>query len=137
MIGLDTPVLLAILRGDPRTKTLLRRLEAEEVCTTAANVFELEALARLDPSTGREHRLSALDRLRRKLTILPVDDRAAVLAAGYASKDATHSVPSETWLILGALEANGCSEWVTMPTASFPKVSKVVRVSVLAPYHPK
>jgi predicted nucleic acid-binding protein len=137
VIGLDTPVLLALLRGDPRAKALLRRLEAEEVCTTATNLFELETLARLDPSAGREHRLAALDRLRRKLTILPIDDRAAVLAAGYASKDATQAVPSATWLLLGALEANGCSEWITVASPPFPKVSKLLRVTILGQYQKK
>jgi predicted nucleic acid-binding protein len=131
MIGLDTPVLLGILRGDPAAKALIRKLENEEVCTTAQNLFELETLARLDPSVGREQRLATLDRLRRKLTILPIDDRGAIVAAGYASKDAVRVVPAASWMILGALEANGCSEWYTVANSQFPKASKVIRVTIL------
>jgi len=131
MIGLDTPVLLGILRGEPAARSLIRKLENEEVGTTALNLLELETLARLDPSPGREHRLAALDRLRRKLTILPIDDRAAVIGAGYAGKDASKSVSGATWAILGTLEANGCSEWVTTPSSHFPAASKVVRVAIL------
>jgi predicted nucleic acid-binding protein len=131
MIGLDTPVLLSLLRGESTAKALIRRLEAEEVGTTSINLFELETLARLDSSAGKEHRLAALDRLRRKLTILPIDDRSAATAAGYASKDPSHTVPAANWVILGALEAHGCSEWVTLPGSHFPRASKSVRVTIL------
>jgi len=132
MIGLDTPVLLRLLRGDGSSKALLKRLEGEEVCTTAINLFELEALARLDGSPGREQRVAALDRLRRKITILPIEERGSGLAAAHAAKEPGSAAHGTSWLILGALEANGCTEWLTDPSSAFPRASKSVKVSIIA-----
>jgi predicted nucleic acid-binding protein len=112
MKGLDTPLLLAVLRGDSGGRELVRSLSDEELVTTEVNLLELELLARADPTPGRERRLDALDRLRKKLTVLPIDEsavrRGTVAHAGWIR---TGLLPQR--MILGALEAAGCSEWFT------------------------
>jgi predicted nucleic acid-binding protein len=123
--ALDTPVLLAFLRGSAGARALVRSLSGEEIATTELNLYELEALARLDPHPGRERRLAALDRLRRKLTVLPVDERG-VRAGLRHLKTHGHSVALPNLdLILGTLEANGCSEWITSAPAPYRRDTKV------------
>jgi len=128
MKGLDTPVLLALLEGTPKARTLVRTLAGEELATSEVNLFEIELLGRRDRSAGKERRLQALERLRRKLTVLPIDEettrRAAVLAAS-----ARQTAPEGTWLCLGAAEAHGCSEWITSAAGMPPASSTRLKVS--------
>lgn len=136
MKALDTPILLRLLRGDPRTAAFLRKISAEELATTTINLFELEVIARTDPSPGRERRLAALERLRRKLTILPVDETAAVEAANALGRVGPHSPNASACLIAGALVAGRCSEWITAKDVEFPTPSGV-KVTVLSEHNPK
>jgi predicted nucleic acid-binding protein len=131
MKGLDTPVLLGLLRGESRVTSLLRKWEAEELCTTTINLFELETLARAGRVPGRERRLASLERLRRKLTILPVDEKSAKVAAQEAAKAEGSTASAPNWLILGALLTAGCSEWITTREARFP-VAPGIKTSCLA-----
>lgn len=130
MKGLDTPVLLALLEGSPRARTLVRSVGLEEIATTEVNLFELELLHRREKGPGRERRTQALERLRRKLTVLPIDEesgrRAAVLAAS-----ARQPAPEGTWLSLGAAEAHGCSEWITTDAGRPPASSTRLKISTL------
>ncbi|MCI4348033.1 MAG: type II toxin-antitoxin system VapC family toxin [Thermoplasmata archaeon] len=119
MKGLDTPILIGLLTGDTRVRSLVASLEGEELATTAINLFELETIARTGPPRGREKRLAAVERLRRTLTILDVGSEAARIAAVRASSG-DHGVVASNWLVLGALEAAGCAEWFTTTEASFP-----------------
>ncbi len=112
MIGLDTPVLLRILRGDPRATSLLREWAGEELATTYWNLLELESLARLDPSAGREHRRRALDGLRRRLTVLPFD-QVAFERFGASQAAPGQAVELITVAIASTLESRGCRLWVT------------------------
>jgi hypothetical protein len=111
MKGIDTPVLLELLRGSPAARAWVRGAGGEELATTEINFFELETLARLDRSPGRERRLAALDKLRRRLTVVPIDARAS--AAARAREAPPRGAPWISLLVLGALEAAGCSEIVT------------------------
>ncbi len=120
MKALDTPVLLELLRGRPSLEKVLKSLEGEELATTEINLFELEAIGRAGPRHGRNHRRGALDRLRRKLTVLPIDARA-VQAAAALSAGRLGSATASEWLMLGAAAAGGCSEWVTTHSARYPK----------------
>jgi predicted nucleic acid-binding protein len=120
MKGLDTPILLELLRGRPSLAPILKSLEGEELATTEVNVFELEAIARSGPRHGREHRRAALDRLRRKLTVLPIDGRA-IQAAASLSTGRLHEAAASEWLMLGAASASGCSEWVTTASSRYPR----------------
>ncbi|MCI4324302.1 MAG: PIN domain-containing protein [Thermoplasmata archaeon] len=126
MKGLDTPVLLEILAGGPSATKLLRGLAGEELCTTEANFFELETIARSDRGAALERRLAALERLRRGMTVLPLDERAG-RAAAIRSKGDPQGLPTDLWLVWGALEANGCTEWITSPSALVPKGPGKVR----------
>ena len=112
MKGFDTPVLLGLLRGDPVARQLVRRLQGEELATTEWNLLELEILARSDPTPGREHRRAALEKLRRRLTVLPIDQRAVAAVAGMRpSGTLGHSLAVTA--ILAAMESRGCTEWFT------------------------
>ena len=121
MKGLDTPVLLALLEGAPKPRALVRALAGEELATTEVNLFEIELLGRRDRSPGKERRIQALERLRRKLTVLPIDEETTRRAAAIAAS-ARQPAPEGTWLCLGAAEAHGCSEWITS-AAGMPPVS--------------
>jgi len=132
MKGLDTPVLLEILEGRPSAVKLLKRLTGEELCTTESNLFELEAIARLDKGGPLERRLAAVERIRRGVTVLPLDERAA-RAAGARCRGGGQGLSSQTWLIYGALEANGCTEWLTSRFAAFPNVPGKVRLTRCVP----
>ena len=122
MQGLDTPVLLDLLRGRPDALRWVRSLDGEEVVTTELNLLELTALARRARGAARDRRLAALAHLRRSVTVLPIDERAtAKAAAGAGSAPARHSWFS--WAILGTLGASGCTEWVTYGDLPFPEVA--------------
>ncbi len=127
MKGLDTPVLLALLEGSARAKAMATALAGEELATTELNLFEVELLGRREKSAGRDRRLQALERLRRKITVLPIDEesarRAAVLAAS-----ARQLAPEGTWLALGAAEAHGCSEWITSRAGIPPSSSTRLKI---------
>jgi predicted nucleic acid-binding protein len=127
MKGLDTPVLLEILDGRPSAKKLLKTLAGEELCTTEANLFELEAIARLERGAERDRRLAAVGRLRRGLTVLALDERATRAAAA-RWRDGGQGLTGQAWMIFGALEANGCEEWITSGTSGFPKVPSKLRL---------
>jgi predicted nucleic acid-binding protein len=130
MKGLDTPVLLALLEGTPRARALVRALAGEELATTEVNLFEIELLGRRDKSPGKERRTQALERLRRKLTVLPIDEEAARKAAAIAAT-ARQTAPEGTWLCLGAAEAHGCSEWITSAAATPPASSARIKISTI------
>lgn len=112
MIGLDTPFLLRLLRGDPKATAQLRSWQGEELATTEWNLLELEALARADPSSGRERRRAALEKLRRRLTVVPFDERAS---ERFVQAQAAPTSPEElaSAAIAAALESRGCTHWVT------------------------
>jgi predicted nucleic acid-binding protein len=130
MKGLDTPVLLDILRGRAVAKSLLKNLSGEELATTEWNMVELEVLARSGPARGRARRLEALERLRRAITVLPVDERA-VRAAFSHGESLFQQGATSVALMLGALEASGCSEWITHSLGRLPATRFRVKVREL------
>lgn len=113
MKALDTPVLLEILRGRPGATTLLRSLAGEELATTELNLFELEQIARSDSPRGLEKRLAAIERLRRRITVLPIDERAVTSACSLSKGGRAAQSSTMARLMLGAAAAAGCSEWLT------------------------
>ena len=74
MKALDSPALLAILEGRKEASWILREIAGEEACTTEVNLFELEAAVLSDRRGDRARRLAALERLRRRITVLPVNE---------------------------------------------------------------
>jgi predicted nucleic acid-binding protein len=120
MKALDTPVLLAILHGDRSIRDLVRRLRGVEVATTELNLLELHALVGRGPSKGQARRREALERLRRSLTVLPFDGRAAERVARRTAKNEVKMVPPLLLGILAILESNGCDELVTTDPCDIP-----------------
>ncbi|MGA3021611.1 MAG: PIN domain-containing protein [Thermoplasmata archaeon] len=115
MKGLDTSVLLALLEGEQGTRNLLTRLRGIELATTEVNLLELSYLSARGPPRTRAARRESLDRLRRKITILPIDSRA-VEQAGRRLGKGSERTPPHVLAMLGALEANGCDELLTHET---------------------
>ncbi len=130
MKAVDTPLLLALLEGRPEAEGLLEGLSGEEICTSEVNLFELEAIARASPAAGRRRRLTALERLRHKVTVLPIDERSCRAAATLASTNRL-ALPGATWLVLGAFEANGASEVLTTEASSLSAVKGALKVTVI------
>ncbi len=114
MKALDTPVLLALLEGDAAARDTIRRLRGHELATTEANLLELTALAGMAGSRGAAARRSAIARLRRKLTVLPIDARAIEECGRRLTAKDGPRVPLHLLAIWGALEANGCDELFTV-----------------------
>jgi len=112
MKGLDTSILLDILEGAPGTKELLHRLHGEELATTEVNLLELEYLVARGPERHRGSRRDAVSRLRRKITVLPVDARSVEACSHHLGKGA-EAAPPLVCAMMGALENAGCAELLT------------------------
>jgi predicted nucleic acid-binding protein len=127
--GLDTPILLAILRDLPAARALLKELRGEEIATTEINLFELHTLARTAPRNLRASRIAALQRLRRRVTVLPVTAAAVEEAARLEGSTHEPRRPYEP-LIWGTLRAAGCDLWITTRSHAPPKVlrSRIIQI---------
>lgn len=112
MKGLDSSVLLALLEGDASARELLKGLRGVELATTEANLLELSYVAAHGPTRARARRREVLERLRRKITVLPIDDRAVDQASRRIGKG-VETLPPLVLAMLGALEAGGCDELFT------------------------
>ena len=112
MKALDTSVLLALLEGDRSARDLLRKLREVEIATTEANFLELAYLAAHGSPRLRGRRRESLGRLRRKLTVLPIDPRAVAEAESGVLRGEAPTSPLLAGM-LGALEAAGCDELFT------------------------
>jgi predicted nucleic acid-binding protein len=110
--AVDTGVLLALLEGSPKAREQLRRLRGTEVATTEANLLELGAIAGSPGGRAKTNRLEVLERLRQRVTVLPVDARSSREAARLAGKAGEQLAPHVHGM-LGALEAAGCQELLT------------------------
>lgn len=127
MIGVDTPVLLALLEGKPEASRLLEDDSGEEFCTTEINLLELEVAARAAGARGRAGHIAALDRLRRKITVFPFDERAARATAALAGAQRVGTSASP-WMILGTLAANGATEVLTTPRSGLHGLASPVKL---------
>ncbi len=131
MKGLDTPILLGILDGSPSVRTLLRSLSGEELATTELNMTELAAIAVHGGPRGRRERLQALERLRRRMTVLPIDRRVTELLSQRAAETRTAS-DLHLNAIMAAFEAAGCSQVLTDNRTSIPHAVWKVKVTSIA-----
>lgn len=127
MKGLDTPVLLDLLRGRPSATRLLSALRGEELGTTEINIFELEALVNLDSGPGSDRRRAAVERLRHRLSVVPVDENAVRAAAQLSDHLARRGTPA-TRLMLGALIAAGCTDCYTTSEVLAPGKHGSIRI---------
>jgi len=117
--GLDTPILVGILRDAPPTRPLLKELRGEELATTEVNLYELCLLAAQGPKGARPARLTAVQRLRRRMTVLPVTATAVEEAARLSMSTPGHR-PYEP-LIWATAKAAGCDLWITTRSHAPPK----------------
>ena len=113
MKALDTSVLIGLLEGDPGVHALLKRLRGVELAATETNLLELTQIACRGPKRSRAARRAALERLRRKITVLPINGRATEEVGRHLLKAEIRVLP-HVLEMLGALEANGCDEVFTM-----------------------
>ncbi len=112
MKAVDTGVLLALLEGSSKAREAVRKLRGAEIATTEANLLELTSIAARGSGKIRAHRLEVLERLRQRLTVLPVDARSSREVARTSAKQAGRLAPLVA-AMLGTLEAAGCEELVT------------------------
>lgn len=135
MKALDTSVLVALLEGDRAARDLVRKLRGVEVATTEANLLELSYLAAQGSSHARSHRQESLERLRRRLTVLPIDARA-VGNAGHLLRRGADRYPPTLLAMMGALEAGSCDELFTFDRG-LARGRWKVRISLLSEKNPK
>ena len=112
MKALDTGPLLALLAGSRRARELVRKLRGSELATTEANLLELAWLAAKCPAGARKSRLAALERLRQRITVLPLDARATREVSSRLAQLPRTTSPTVA-MMLGALQAAGCEELLT------------------------
>ena len=112
MKAVDTSVLLALLEGDGALREFLKRQRGIEIATTEANLLELSYVAAHGEGRGRAARREVLDRLRRKITVLPIDARAVEHAARRLGKEGSRLSPL-VLAMLSTLEVGGCEELFT------------------------
>ena len=119
MKALDTPVLLAILHDIPSARELLKGLRGEELASTELNLYELAVLSAEGPRARLSARETAVARLRRRITVLPITAESVRDASriARAKGSGTGYLP----LVWGTLAAAGCSEWITTRPFAPPK----------------
>lgn len=130
MKALDTPALLALLEGRREATWILGEVAGGEVCTTEVNMFELEAAVLSDRRSERSRRLAALQRLRQRITVLPLDEKGASAAARVLSAGGSPA-PSLSALVLGIAASHGAVEVLTTEAGRFPSGSSPVPVRLL------
>ncbi len=118
MKAFDTTVLLALLEGRPSARTLLRTLRGHEVATTEANLLELTLIAARGPPAVRRARRATLERLRRRITVLPIDPRAVAEVDAYLGRGGPAVAPLAL-AMMGSLTARGCDELYTFEVPTF------------------
>jgi predicted nucleic acid-binding protein len=113
MKALDTGILRALLEGSERARELVRRLRGAEIATTEANLLELAYLSARAPRKGAVARLAVLEKLRQRVTVLPIDSRATEAASARIVRSGGKPPSPTAAAMLGALEAAGCEELLT------------------------
>jgi len=117
--ALDTPALVDLLEGGARIRKVLRRWRGEELATTEVNLLELAWLVGASPSKTRAGRMAAVTRLRRRISVLPIDTRVGEEAARRLLRGGP--LPGTNALsMLCALEVSGCDELVTEDSRQLP-----------------
>jgi len=128
--GLDTPALLEILHDTAVGRDLLKSLRGEELGTTELQMFELRAVAARAARGERALRETALARLRRRITVLPITAEAVNEAGRFLRAEGKPAgYPALVW---GALAAAGCSEWVTTRAYAPPKGKLPFKVRLIS-----
>jgi predicted nucleic acid-binding protein len=108
MKAVDASFLRGLLEGDPRILRFLSTLRGERLATTEIEYGALVKLAETGPKSRQKLRREVVRRLRERITVIPIDDRASrvleqALAQGAAQGGSLANLHS-----LCALEAAGC-----------------------------
>jgi len=118
---LDTPLLEDLLLGRARAKKWLDKADAwgGEIAAAEASMVELALIAK-EMGRGTDRRLSALDALRRELTVLPLDAEStrAAIALAKKSKEDLSPIPL---LVAGSAIAHGAVYLLTDHKRPFPR----------------
>lgn len=116
MKALDSSVLLSLLNGDSAARDLVKRLRDVELATTEADLLELAFVATRTRAHARRRR-DVLDRLRQKITVLPIDSRGVSRASQHLERG-LHEISPLRLSMLGSLESAGCDELFTRENPS-------------------
>ncbi len=125
MIGLDSSILIEILRNRASVAGLRKYVE-EEFCTSEIAAFEIlygaYALPKLD-----ERKLMAAETLLDSLAyVFPVERKAARKAAEIAGRlsKSGQTIGHTDVLIAGSLLANGCKRFITKNMKDFERIKE-------------
>jgi len=113
MKALDTSALIALIAGERAARQLLRRLRGSELVTTELNLLELSWCSHSMGESRRKERTVAIEALRRKLTVLPIEGSAVREATSALKALRKRAGTPLACAVMGALQASGCDEIFT------------------------
>ncbi len=108
MKAVDASFLVGLLEGDPRVLRCLSTLRGERLVTTEVEFALLFKQAEAGAKAHRKARREAVRRLRERLTVVPIDDRATRLLEHALADDGSLRTSLSALHSLCALEAIGC-----------------------------
>ncbi|MHB1434627.1 MAG: PIN domain-containing protein [Thermoplasmata archaeon] len=108
MKAVDFSFLKGLLEGDPRVLRCLSTLRGERLVTTEIEYAALLKQAEAGAKSQRKARREAVRRLRERVTVVPIDDRASRVLEGALTDDGMSGSSLSTLHSLCALEALGC-----------------------------
>ncbi len=120
MKGLDTTFLIDILRNELGAAAKAIQLDTEiAIFTTEANIYEI--VSGLRKGTDLERALRDLEMLISRLTVLPLDRKASMMAGIIAREllQGGKMIDDVDCLTAGTLLANGCDTVVTRNVKHF------------------
>ncbi len=130
MKGLDSSAILSLLHGQAAVTKAVRAWAGEEIATSEMCLIELTAIALRQPPKVRAARMQALERLRRRVTVLPVDHRTQTALASHPEAGATQGALASS-IVLATLEAAGCDEVLTTERARLSRGRWRLKVRVI------
>lgn len=116
MKAVDASFLKGLLEGDPRILRFLSTLRRERLVTTETEYAVLLKLAGAGPRSQRKTRREAVRRLRERLTVVPVDERASRILEVALTDGGLSGASISNLHSLCALEANGCEVVYSLST---------------------
>ena len=123
MKGLDTTFLIDILRNELGAAAKAIQLDTEiAIFTTEANIYEI--VSGLRKGTDLERALRDLEMLISRLTVLPLDRKASMMAGIIAREllQGGKMIDDVDCLTAGTLLANGCDTVVTRNVKHFGRI---------------
>src|SRR3989344_6133887 len=127
MIGLDSDIIISILRKMGDYKSLLKKLSSEEICTSEIVIYEI--LYGLYASRDfSERRIKEFEAIMDTFSyIFPIDRKASENAAKIGGKLSRQGkiVGHSDILIAGSLLANGCNIFATNNIKHFENIKEL------------